>query len=178
MAWSYKITGRDFTNALTPVFVGHRVLVSNTSEAFARLLDWDSGETPNVRPAWSNQQFALLFNNPILLDGCLFAFNEKRRSPVEFACVDATTGETRWTSDAVPIGTFILSDGYWIFLTREGEVVLAPASEKELKPAAKFKAVEGKCYATPTLANGRLYTRNNAGDLVAFDASSASAAAR
>jgi len=169
VAWSYKITGRDFTNALTPVFVGHRILVSNTSEAFARLLDWDTGATPNVRPAWSNQQFALLFNNAILLDGRLFAFNEKRRSPVEFSCVDAATGETRWTSDSVPIGTFVLSDGHWLFLTREGEVVLAPASATELKPVARFKALDGKCYATPTLADGRLYVRNNAGELAAFD---------
>ncbi len=177
VAWSFRMTGRDFTNALTPVFVGHRILVSNTSEAFARLLDWDPGATPNVRVAWTNQQFAQLFNNAILLDGCLFAFNEKRRSPVEFTCVDAATGEGRWVSDAVPIGTFVLADGHWLFLTREGEVVVAPASATALKPIARFKALEGKCYATPTLANGRLYVRSNAGELAAFDLGRAPGAA-
>ncbi len=169
VVWSHRITGRDYTNALTPVFVGHRILVSNTSEAFARLLDWDLATEPNVRIVWQNQQFAMLFNQPILLDDTLFAFNEKRRGHVEFTAVDAQTGENRWVSDAVPIGTFILADGHWIFLTREGEVVLAPASAKELKPIARFKALEGKCYATPTLANGRLYVRSNAGELAAYD---------
>jgi hypothetical protein len=72
-------------------------------------------------------------------------------------------------SDTVPIGTFILADRHWIFLTREGEVVLAPASAEELKPIARFKAVDGKCYATPTLANGRLYVRSNAGEIAAYD---------
>lgn len=169
VVWTYHFTGRDYTNALTPVFVDHRILVSNTSEAFARLLDWDDKAEPNVRESWKNQQFALLFNNPILLDGTLFAFNEKRRGHTEFTAVDAQTGESRWVSDAAPIGTFILADRHWIFLTREGEVVLAPVSAEGVKPIARFKAFEGKCYATPTLANGRLYVRSNEGELAAYD---------
>lgn len=169
LVWSYHITGRDYTNSLTPVFVDHRILVSNTSEAFARLLDWDLGPQPNVRESWQNQQFALLFNNPILLDDTLFAFNEKRRSHTEFTALDAQSGTSRWVSDAVPIGTFILADRHWIFLTREGEVVLAPATKEGLKPIARFKAFDDKCYATPTLANQRLYVRSNAGELAAYD---------
>jgi outer membrane protein assembly factor BamB len=167
--WSHPLTGRDFTNAVTPVFVDHRILVGNTTDPFARLLDWDTGATPNVRTVWENKQFGLLFNNPILHDGLLFAFNEKNRGHAEFMALDAQTGETKWSSDAVPIGTFILADGQWIFLTREGEVVLAPADAHELKPTARFKALEGKCYATPTLADGCLYVRSNDGHLAAFD---------
>lgn len=179
VVWSHGTTARDFCNALTPVFVDHRLLVSNTGTDLAKLLDWDLGAEPNVREVWSHKQFAILFNNPIVHEGHLFAFNEKRKGHVEFTCVDAKSGESSWVSDTVPIGTFILADGHWIFLTREGEVVLAPASVSELKPVARFKAVGGKCYATPTLANGRLYVRNNAGEVAAFDvAAKASAAAR
>ncbi len=167
--FSHRTTSRDFTNALTPVFVGHKLLVSNTGTDLAKLLDWDAGSVPNVREVWTHKQFALLFNNAILHEGALFAFNEKRRGHVEFTCLDAATGESRWVSDTVPIGTFILADGHWIFLTRDGESVLAPATLDALKPAARFKAVEGKCYATPTLANGRLFVRSNAGEIYAFD---------
>jgi outer membrane protein assembly factor BamB len=170
VVWSFRTTARDFTNAATPVFVGHRILISNTSaDESAALLDWDAGPTPNVHPAWKHKQFALLFNSAIPLDGCLFAFNEKRRGHNEFTCVDAATGETRWVSDAVPTSTFILADGHWIFLARDGEVLLAPATTSGLKPIARFKALDGKCYATPTLANGRLFVRDNAGALAAFD---------
>ncbi len=171
VVWSYRSTARDFANTLTPVFVGHRLLVSNTSEPLARLLDWDVGKVPGVREVWSNQQFALLFNNPILHDRSLFAFNEKRRGHVEFTCLDAETGQSRWVSDAVPIGTFILADAHWIFLTREGEAVLAPATTRGLKPIARFKAVADKCYATPALANGRLYLRSNTGEISAYELS-------
>lgn len=169
VVWSHRTTARDFANSVTPVFIGHRILVSNTGTDEAALLDWDAGAAPNVRAAWTHKQFALLFNTAIPHDGCLFAFNEKRRGHHEFTCVDATTGTSRWVSDAVPTSTFILADGHWIFLTHDGEIVLAPATAEELKPSARFKAAEGKCYATPTLANGRLYVRSNAGDLAAFD---------
>ncbi len=168
--WSHRTTARDFTNAATPAFVGHRILVSNTSaDQSAALLDWEAGATSNVHPVWQHKQFALLFNSAILLDGHLFAFNEKRRGHHEFTCVDAATGDTKWVSETVPTSTFILADGNWIFLTRDGEVLLARATTAEAKSTARFKALEGKCYATPTLANGRLFVRDNAGTLAAFD---------
>ncbi len=166
---SHRTTARDFTNAATPALVGHRILVSNTGTDLASLLDWDVAANANVRPAWQHKQFALLFNSAIAHDGCLFGFNEKRRGHHEFTCVDAATGESKWVSDAVPTGTFILADGHWLFLTREGEVALAPATASGLKCAAKFKALEGKCYATPTLASGHLFVRSNTGEVAAFD---------
>jgi len=170
VAWSFPTTTRDFCNAATPTFIGHRILISNTgTDESATLLDWNTGPAPDARPAWRHKQFAQLFNSAIPLDGHLFAFNEKRRGHHEFTCVDAATGATRWVSETVPTSTFILADGHWIFLTREGEIVLAAASTGEPKPLARFKALVGKCYATPSLSSGRLYVRDNAGTLATFD---------
>lgn len=166
---SYRTTARDFTNASTPALIGHRILVSNTGTDLAALLDWNTGGDSAMTAVWQHKQFALLFNSAIATEGSLFAFNEKRRGHHEFTCVDAATGESRWVSDAVPTSTFILADGNWIFLTRDGEVAIAPASNSGLQPIARFKGVEGKCYATPTLASGRLYVRSNTGDIAAFD---------
>jgi outer membrane protein assembly factor BamB len=167
---TYRTTARDFCNATTPAFIGHRILVSNTGSQPAALLDWNFAEGADLHPVWENKQFALLFNSPIITDDSVFAFNEKRRRD-EFTCLDAATGETRWVSDAVKTGTFILADGHWIFLARDGEVVLAPATKEGLKPSGRFQAVEGKCYATPTLAGARLFVRNNAVDLAVYDLS-------
>jgi outer membrane protein assembly factor BamB len=167
--WSHRTTVPDYCNALTPVFVGSSVLVSNTGTDPARLLGWDPGDTPHVHDVWEQRQFAMLFNNALLHEGRLFGFNEKRQGRSEFTCLDAATGEIQWVSDAVPIGTFILAGKHWIFLTRAGEVALAPATSEGLKPMARFTALEGKCYATPALAGGRLYVRSNRGEVAAFD---------
>ncbi len=167
--WSHRTTVRDFCNAATPAFVDHRILVSNTGTDQAALLDWDLASEPNVHPVWKHKQFALLFNSAIAHDGCLFGFNEKRRGHHEFTCIDAKTGESRWVSNEVPTGTFILADGHWLFLTRDGEMVIAPATTSGVTPTARFKAVEGKCYATPSLADGRLFVRSNIGEVAAFE---------
>ena len=145
------------------------MLVSNTGTDNAAPLDWDLAADPNVRPVWTHKQFSLIFNSAIAHDGRLFAYNEKRRGHHEFTCVDARTGESKWVSDAVPTGTFLLADAHLIFLTREGDIALAPASSAGLNPTARFHALDGKCYASPALANGRLFVRSNTGDLVAFD---------
>lgn len=167
--WAHRTTARDFCNATTPAFIGHRILVSNTGVQPATLLDWNPASEGDLNPVWENKQFSLLFNSPIVTDGSVFGFNEKRRGHDEFTCLDAGTGETRWVSDAVKTGTFILADGHWIFLARDGEVILAPATKDGLKVIGRFQGVEGKCYATPTLAGGRLFVRNNAGDVAVYD---------
>ena len=112
----------------------HSTSEVNTGTDLAKLLDWNAGATPNVREVWTHKQFALLFNNHILHEGTLFAFNEKRRGHTEFTALDATTGEAR-----------------------------------RAESDASFAALTGKCYATPTLANGLLYLRNNAGEIAAYD---------
>ncbi|MGV3533023.1 MAG: PQQ-binding-like beta-propeller repeat protein [Chthoniobacteraceae bacterium] len=167
--WSHRTTARDFSNAATPTLVDHQVLASNTGTDLAALLNWDTAAEANVRPTWTHKQFALLFNSAIPYEGALFGFNEKRRGHHEFTCIDQVTGETKWVSNEVPTGTFILADQHWLFLTRDGEVVVAPASTTGCSPVARFQAVPGKSYASPTLANGRLFVRNNAGEIAAFD---------
>jgi outer membrane protein assembly factor BamB len=159
--WRWATTTRDFCNAATPVFVDGRIFVSNTATNAAVLAGPDGA-------AWRNGEFAQLFNNAVLRDGRLFAFNEQRRGVNEFRCVDAATGRTLWTGDAVPLGTFILADGHWIFLTRDSEVVLAPAAADGVRPAARFQALGGRTYATPALAARLLVVKNNDGEVAAF----------
>jgi outer membrane protein assembly factor BamB len=165
---SHRTTARDFSNAATPTFIQGGILVSNTGTEPAALLAIDDSEEMKAR--WTHKQFALLFNSPIVHDGAVFAFNEKRRGHHEFTCLDAASGSTRWVSDAIATSTFILADEHWIFLTRDGELALAPATTAELKIAAKFKAAEGKFYATPAIADGRIFIRSNSGEVLVFDA--------
>ena len=169
---SHRTTARDYSNAATPALVGHRILASNTGTDPATLLDWQprpAAPGGEMTPVWENRQFALLFNSAIVADGCIFGFNEKRRGHHEFTCLDASTGATRWVSDAIPTSTFIRVGGHWIFLTREGEVIIAPADDKQPAAIARFRALEGKCYASPAFAAGRLFVRDNAGEIAAFN---------
>jgi len=61
------------------------------------------------------------------------------------------------------------ADGKLIVLSDEGELLVGPASSKGFTPSARAKVLDGKCWTVPVLANGRIYCRNAAGDLVCLD---------
>jgi hypothetical protein len=45
---------------------------------------------------------------------------------------------------------------------------VAKASPEKFELLTRFQAIGGKCWTPPTLANGRLFLRNAAGDVVCF----------
>jgi outer membrane protein assembly factor BamB len=85
-------------------------------------------------------------------------------------CLDWKTGATRWTQKGLGVGSLISADGKLIILSETGELVVAEANSTAFKPIARAQILGGKCWATPVLANGRLYARNTKGDLVCVEA--------
>jgi outer membrane protein assembly factor BamB len=53
-----------------------------------------------------------------------------------------------------------------IVLGEKGKLVIAEATPDGYKELASAQILEGKCWTVPVLANGRIYARNAAGDLV------------
>jgi outer membrane protein assembly factor BamB len=54
-------------------------------------------------------------------------------------------------------------------LGNKGDLVVAKPSDKGLETIARAKVLGGKCWTVPVLANGLIYCRNAAGDLVCLD---------
>jgi outer membrane protein assembly factor BamB len=63
----------------------------------------------------------------------------------------------------------MLADGKLIVLGEAGKLVIADASPEGYKELASAEILRGKCWTVPVLANGRIYARNAAGDLVCVD---------
>jgi outer membrane protein assembly factor BamB len=61
------------------------------------------------------------------------------------------------------------ADGKVIILSEKGKLVIAEASATGIKALAQAQILTGKCWTVPVLANGRIYARNAAGDLVCID---------
>ncbi|MHC4147008.1 MAG: alcohol dehydrogenase, partial [Planctomycetota bacterium] len=59
------------------------------------------------------------------------------------------------------------TDGRMIIMSDKGELVIAQANPEQFKVLARAQILpRSKCWTTPVLANGRIYARNAAGDLV------------
>jgi outer membrane protein assembly factor BamB len=119
---------------------------------------------------WANQSFANQINTSVLIDGYLYGpVGMVNNGPAALQCVDFATGERMWNFDGVAGGGLIAADHKIITLSDAGELVVGEASPAGFTPISRATVLGQYCWCAPTLANGRIYCRNNLGDLVCLD---------
>lgn len=133
-----------------------------------------SGESFTAKELWRTPGDGLAnhWSTPVYKDGHLygmFQFKEYGTGPVK--CVDIRTGKEKWSEGGFGPGNVILVNNQLVALTDAGEVVQIDANPAAYKETARFKAITGKCWSTPALADGKLYVRSTT-EGAAFDVSS------
>jgi len=122
------------------------------------------GNQFTTRELWrvkGNKHVASLWSPPVYKDGFLYgmmSFKQFGRGPLK--CVDIKTGEVKWEQAGFGTGNVVLVGNHLVALSDDGYVSLVEASPAGFKESARFKAIPGKCWSTPALADGRLYVRS------------------
>jgi prepilin-type processing-associated H-X9-DG protein len=75
-----------------------------------------------------------------------------------------------WKQPGLGPGNVIFVDGHVLALSDSGDLVLIEASPSSYKEVARTHALEGKCWSTPVVSNGRIYARS-AKEAVCLDVS-------
>jgi len=132
---------------------------------------------------WKNDEVQGLCLSAVAWNGLLFAPDRDDVSiagesgqKMNLKCMDFHTGEVKWVQRPIPWPSTIVAGGKLVIQTREGDVILAQASPAAYKELGRVHAVAGRCWTMPALADGRLYCRNNKGDLVCLQVSGPRAA--
>jgi outer membrane protein assembly factor BamB len=124
-------------------------------------------------PVWANPAFANHINSSVLIDGYLYGVagmvNGGAQSAV-LQCVEFATGALKWSYAGLGGGGLIVADHKIIMLSDTGELVAGEASPAAFAPISRAHVLGEWCWTAPTLANGRIYCRNNQGELVCLDA--------
>jgi len=158
---SYKI------NAATPLLTGSRVVVSSAYNHGAAAFDFSGGKPSQ---AWFTKSFNAHFNSPVQAGGSVFGVDGeagKRRSAV--VCLDLASGDEKWRAKPGTNGSLIVAGDKLLIMTEAGDLVVAAASGAAYRELARKKVLTGRCWVQPTLANGKVYCKNNTGELVALD---------
>ena len=101
------------------------------------------------------------WSTPVFKDGYLYGmFSFKKYGVGPLKCVDVKTGEVKWEKPGFGAGNAIIAGDKVIALADNGELVVVEATPDAYKEVARTKAVGGKCWSTPALANGRVYVRS------------------
>jgi hypothetical protein len=75
-------------------------------------------------------------------------------------CVDIRNGEVKWEQEGFGPGHVILAGDQVLALSDKGEIVLFNADPKEYKEVARADVLDGKCWTTPILVDGKIYARS------------------
>lgn len=165
-AWRFKWLTQYGVNAADPVVHGDHVFISSGYGKGAALLKLGAGEPQEV---WKSKVLRTQLNPAVLHEGHLYGVDGDTTQAAALKCVEFATGTEKWAHPGFGSGGLVIAEGKLIALSQSGELMIAPASSTEFKPAARAQVLGPKCWTAPVLANGLVYCRNSRGDVVAVD---------
>lgn len=101
------------------------------------------------------------WSTPVVKDGFMygmFQFKEYAKGPVK--CVEIASGTVKWEQPGFGPGNVILAGDKVVALADNGDLVLIDPNPAAYKEVSRVHLVDGKCWSTPVLANGRVYVRS------------------
>ena len=161
--WRYGFK-YNVSTAASPVVAGDMVYCSAGYGVGAGLvkLAKDGGGKFQATEVWRKTgQLMNHWSTPVFKDGYLygmFSFKEYGSGPLK--CVELATGKEVWSQAGFGPGNVTLAGSNLVVLSDAGQLVLVEASPKAYNELSRAKVVEGKCWSTPTLSDGRVFARS------------------
>ncbi len=122
------------------------------------------GDTLKATELWrtqGNHPVANHWSTPVHYQGHLygmFSFKEYGTGPMK--CVELATGKVKWQQPGFGAGQVILAGDSILALADNGDLAVVEASPAAFKVISRAKVLNGKCWSTPVLADGRVYARS------------------
>lgn len=152
-------------NAATPIIVDDQIFISSgygVSHAVYALSD--SG----LKEVWKNKNMKNHANSCVLWNGYLYGFDgQVDAGPL--TCVEFKTGERKWAENSLRAGSLMIADGKIIAIGNAGDLAVAEASPDGFKELARANVLGKTCWTMPILSGGRIYCRNEKGQMVCLD---------
>ncbi len=155
--WRYPWETSYDVNAATPVFIpGDEVFIASGYGKGGALLQMQTnGDKVSVREVWKSRDMKNHFSSSLLYQNHLYGFDD-----AFLTCLDVATGEPKWQQRGFQKGSLLFADGHLLVLGEQGKLALVEATPAGYKEKAGFQILQGRCWTMPTLANGKLYLRN------------------
>jgi outer membrane protein assembly factor BamB len=165
--WSFPFKTQDHLNVADVIVSNNDFFVSAAYNHGGAMARFDGTNTAQV---WANRGFANHVSSSVLVDGCLFGVaGSINGGAATLRCVEFATGVQKWIFPGVGVGGIMVADHKIILLSDKGELVAGEVSPESFTPISRAQVIGASCWCAPTLANGRIYCRNNKGDLVCLD---------
>ena len=169
--WKHLWLTSHHVNAATPVFIPpNRFFISSSYDMGGAVVEVTAtDEGYEVAEVWRNKEMKNHFATSIYYQGHLYGFDGSI-----LKCLDAETGGEKWKTRGYGKGTLIVADGHLILLGEQGNLGLAEATPEGFVEKANAQVFRhSKCWTVPSLAEGRIYLRDDK-EIVRIDLARAS----
>jgi outer membrane protein assembly factor BamB len=165
LLWRYPWETDFGVNAATPLFLRARtgdqvhdyVFITSGYHKGCALLELTRGRDGAfaVKPVYEHARFCSRFTTPVRVGDHLFGIDDR-----DLVCMEVRSGRVTWRQRGVGECGLMAAAGHLLVLGETGTLALVEAKGDGYHEAASYQALDGKCWTPPTLADGRLYLRN------------------
>lgn len=113
---------------------------------------------------WKNNFMEAQHSDPVLIDGYLYGYSgESSRNNGQFRCIQLSTGNEMWSTNAIGQGTTTFVDGHLICQDIKGNLFLVKPNPSGFVKLGEIRSairdVKNPAWTVPVVANGKLYLR-------------------
>ncbi len=172
--WSYYHRAKinESVNAMVPVVVGNRVLISECYEMGSVLLEVSSTQ---VKEVWKDppkrrreQALRAHWATPVVVDGFLYGCSGRNASDSDFRCIDFATGEVQWVDRRRTRSSVTRVGDHLLVFEEDGPLQVMKPNSKEMEIVAEWALEDGAgerpglvypCWAAPIVVGDKLLVR-------------------
>lgn len=140
---------------------GSKIFVSANSTS--ELLAFDGS---SLSPVWTTTELKNALNNSVIVNGTIFGIDGPQGKPnCRLVAMNLSDGKLLWAKENFGYGTTIGVGENLLALTENGELVTARLSAGGYEELGRLQILGKTCWTTPTVANNRIFARNDQGAL-------------
>jgi outer membrane protein assembly factor BamB len=144
---------------------GNRIFLSGNSSS--ELLSFDGKE---IKSVWTSTDLKNALNNSVIVDGIAYGIDGRQQTPsARLVALNIEDGTVRWAKENFGYGTTIGVGDTILALTENGELVSIKQSPASYQEQSRLQVLGRTCWTTPTYAGGRIYLRNDRGEVVCLE---------
>jgi hypothetical protein len=150
----------------TPIFKGNRVFISSGYGPGCAVYEFNDR---SVKTVWRSKVIVNHYNACVRVGDYLYGFHGgyTSRARTQFLkCIEFDTGREIWKQGGMGKGALMVADGKFIILSEYGKLIIASVSSAGYKEIQSVQLLDRKCWTMPVLSNGRIYCRDEAGNMV------------
>lgn len=143
----------------TPVLYQQTVICSGHGKGIKAFTITKRGNAWTTEQAWYNPDVSLWMNTPVVSGGFLFGLSQKKLG--QFFCLDARTGQVRWTSEGRlgDYAVFLKADDKLFIQTTEGQLIIAKITDQGYAPLKQYQVAESSTWAHPAIIKDQILVK-------------------